>query len=168
MKNGLSHNHKHRYNKQMRKLVPPEHDHSLIGTMRINPKTYKPLSNDTDFARTKYAVAGLLFMLRREQTIRNVLMTTIIVSILAAWLEIDGLHAVIVFLSLGLVWITETMNSAIEAVVDLVTQELHPLAKVAKDVAAAATLMATVTSASITLTLVGPPLIQKLGTIFGS
>lgn len=164
--NGLHHNHRHKANKT-RKLVPPEYDHSVIGTMRINPKPYKPLANKTDFARTKYAIAGLLYMLRREQTIRNVLMTTIIVFILAVWLRIDLVHGVIIFLSLGLVWTTETVNSAVEAVVDLVTQELHPLAKVAKDVAAAATLMATVTSASITLILMGPPLVQKLGILFG-
>ncbi len=133
-----------------------------MGTMRINPKHYKVITNKTDFARTKYAVAGLLYMLRREQTIRNIFMTSIIVFILSLWLQIDGLHGMVIFISLGLVWTTETVNSAIEAVVDLVTQELHPMAKVAKDVAASATLMATLISATTTFVLLGPPLVERL------
>jgi len=138
-------------------------DDSVIGTMKINPREYKAVEKNTDdIERTKYAVAGLLYLLRYEQSIRNLFMVSIVVFALMIWLRLDVLPAVVVFFSLGLVWSTEALNTAVEAVVDLVTQDLHPMAKVAKDVAAAATLAATFTSTTIVLVLVGPPLVERL------
>jgi diacylglycerol kinase (ATP) len=67
-----------------------------------------------------------------------------------------------IFLSFGLLWTVETMNSAIEAVVDLVTQDYHPLAKVAKDVAASATLVATLSAAITSLVFILPPLLERI------
>jgi len=144
-----------------------ELDNSLIGTMKINAKLYKASSNRGDFDRTKYAIAGLLYMFRREATARNIFLSCVIVFILGLWLRIDTIHALLIFITLGMVWTTEIINSAVETVVDLVTQELHPLAKVAKDVAASATLIATITSTTTTLVLIGPPLVDKLQTVFG-
>ena len=139
-----------------------ELDNSVISTMKINPKGYKAIYNSTIFARTKYAVAGLLFMIRRERSIRNVAKTAIVVFSLAFWLDIPLVHLMLIFLSFGLVWTIETMNSAVEAVVDLVTQDLHPMAKVAKDVAASATLIATLTSATTSMVFILPPLFEKI------
>lgn len=140
----------------------PELDDSLIGTMKINPKTYKKFWNPNIAARTKYAVAGFLFMLRRERSIRNVAKTAVVVFGLAFWLQIDYVHIMMIFLSFGLLWTVETVNSAIEAVVDLITQDYHPLAKVAKDVAASATLVATLTAAITSLVFLLPPLLERI------
>lgn len=149
--------------KQRKKeVVPPELDRSVIGTMRINPKPYKAASNRDDLDRTKYAVAGLLYLLRREQSVRNLFLTSLLVIIIVWWLEVEALHGVIVFVTLGMVWATESLNSAVEAVVDLVTQDFHPMAKVAKDVAASATLIAVLVSITTGLVLLGPPLLEKL------
>ena len=139
-----------------------ELDDSLIGTMKINPKSYKKFWNPNIVARTKYAVAGFLFMLRRERSIRNVAKTGVVVFGLAFWLQIDLMHMMMIFLSFMLLWTVETMNSAIEAVVDLVTQDYHPLAKVAKDVAASATLVATMTASITSLVFILPPLLERL------
>ncbi len=143
-----------------------ELDNSVVGTMKINPRPYKAVEKNADeISRTKYAIAGLLYLLRYEQTMRNLLFVSLTMMFLTFWLQIDVVHTVLVFLSLGLVWSTEALNTAIEAVVDLVTQDLHPMAKVAKDVAAAATLAATFTSATISILLVGPPLLTRFGII---
>jgi len=139
-------------------------DNSLIGTMKINPSDYKAVEkNKDDIARTKYAIAGLLYLLRYEQSVRNLLIVSIVVISLIFWLQIEVIQGIVIFLSLGLVWATESLNTAIEATVDLVTQKLHPMAKVAKDVAATATLAATITSAITSMVLLLPPLIEKLG-----
>lgn len=139
-------------------------DNSLIGTMKINPNDYKAVEkNKDDIARAKYALAGLLYLLRYEQSVRNLLIVSVVVISLIFWLQIEVIHGVVVFLSLGLVWATESLNTAIEATVDLVTQKLHPMAKVAKDVAATATLAATITSFITTMILLLPPLVEKLG-----
>lgn len=139
-------------------------DNSLMGTMKINPRAYKAVNkNRDDIARTKFAIAGLLYLLRREQSVRNLFMVSMLVMGLVFWLDVELVHGLLIFLSLGLVWATESLNSAIEAVVDLVTHELHPMAKVAKDVAAAATLAATFTAATTSIVLLIPPLLEKLG-----
>jgi diacylglycerol kinase len=59
------------------------------------------------------------------------------------------------------VWTAEFVNTALEAVVDLATEEQHPLAKVGKDVGAAAVLIAALTSIVIGLLVLGPKLYDK-------
>lgn len=145
-----------------KKDIPPELDDSVIGTMRINPRSYKKIWNNDIIDRTKYALAGLLYLLLRERSIGNIAKTAVVVMGLAVWLQIDLVHGTLIFLSFALLWTVETLNSAIEAVVDLVTQEVHPMAKVAKDVAASATLVATLTASITTLIFLSPPLYDKL------
>ncbi|MDC0307978.1 diacylglycerol kinase family protein [Planctomycetaceae bacterium] len=59
----------------------------------------------------------------------------------------------------SLVLLAEALDSAIESVVDLVEPEKHPLAGRAKDIAAAAVLIASVISVIIGVLLFGPPLL---------
>jgi diacylglycerol kinase len=56
----------------------------------------------------------------------------------------------------------EFMNTAVEAVVDMVTPDHHPLAKVAKDVSAAAVLVGACGAVVVGLLILGPPLWAKL------
>ena len=60
------------------------------------------------------------------------------------------------------VWAAEFFNTALEVVVDLATQEQHPLAKVGKDVGAAAVLIAAVAAAIVGILILGPPLYDKI------
>jgi diacylglycerol kinase len=60
------------------------------------------------------------------------------------------------------VWMAEFMNTALEALVDLASPDYHPLAKVAKDVAAAAVLVGALGAVLIGLLILGPPLWQKI------
>lgn len=78
---------------------------------------------------------------------------------LAWWLE-AGLAPVLVMSAVVLS--LEMVNSAIEAVVDLASPELHPLAKIAKDAAAGATLLAALVSVLVGLVVLGPPLLTRL------
>jgi diacylglycerol kinase (ATP) len=152
-------------NPKDKKTVPPERDQSVIGTMRIDPEPYKAASNRDDIDRTKFAVAGLLYMLRREHSIRNLSLMTLVALFLIVWLQVEVIHGVIVFVTVGLIWVTEALNSAVEAVVDLVTQDLHPMAKVAKDVAASATFVAVLMATITMAVLLGPPLLDQLLTL---
>ena len=56
----------------------------------------------------------------------------------------------------------EFINAAIEAAVNVASPEFHPMAKVGKDVAAAAVLLGAVSSAVIGLLIFGPPLLERL------
>jgi diacylglycerol kinase len=70
----------------------------------------------------------------------------------------------ILVLAIGLVWTAEFVNSALEAIVDLASPEMHPLARVGKDVGAAAVLIAALIAALIGLFILGPPLLDVLST----
>jgi len=71
-------------------------------------------------------------------------------------------------LSIALVWTAEFINTALEAVVDLASPQHHPLAKVGKDVGAAAVLIAALTSVLVGVLILGPPLWEKLKVLFSS
>jgi diacylglycerol kinase len=66
-----------------------------------------------------------------------------------------------------MVFAAEFVNTAIEAVVDLASPQKHPLAKVGKDVGAAAVLIAALAAVLIGLLILGPPLWARLGSLIG-
>jgi diacylglycerol kinase len=74
----------------------------------------------------------------------------------------------VIVIAIALVWTSEFLNTALEAVVDLASPERHYLAKVCKDVGAAAVLIAAITAVLIGLLILGPPLLEKLGPLFNS
>lgn len=66
---------------------------------------------------------------------------------MAAWrLDLSAMELLVLFLTVALVLITEMINTALEKLVDLVSPGYHPLAKIVKDVAAGAVLLAALTS----------------------
>jgi len=89
------------------------------------------------------------------------------VFILALWLGLGRLEWAILLLTIAIVWMAEFINTSLEAVVDLASPDLHPLAKVGKDVAAAAVLVGAVTAVLVGLLILGPPLWNKVSVLFG-
>jgi diacylglycerol kinase len=89
------------------------------------------------------------------------------VFVLGLWLGLGRLEWAILVLTVGLVWMAEFVNTALEAVVDLASPDLHPLAKVGKDVAAAAVLVGACTAVVVGLLVLGPPLWGRLAALFG-
>jgi len=86
---------------------------------------------------------------------------------LSLWLGLNPVEWAIIFLAVGLVWMAEFVNTALEAVVNLASPDLHPLAKVGKDVAAAAVLVGAMTAVVVGLLILGPPLWAKVIALFG-
>lgn len=91
---------------------------------------------------------------------------TTLVFLLGFWLQIPARDWAVLILIIALVWSAEFFNTAIEAVVDLASPVHHPLAKVGKDVGAAAVLIAAGAAVLIGLLLLGPPLWARLLTLF--
>jgi diacylglycerol kinase (ATP) len=81
---------------------------------------------------------------------------------LGVYLQLNWQAWATLFLAIGLVWTAEFVNTALEAIVDLASPEMHPLAQVGKDVGAAAVLIAALVSALIGLLILGPPLIALI------
>ena len=89
------------------------------------------------FKNSKYALEGLLVLLKEKAFIIE-LSFFIILSLILYFLNLDIIYKIVMFMSLIIVLIVEALNTAIEYVVDLVTNQWHELAKKAKDVASAA------------------------------
>ncbi len=110
----------------------------------------------------QYAFEGWWYVLRTQHNTWIHAVITIIILALGFWLNISLQSWAIIILAMMAVWMAEFMNTAIEAVVDMTMPEPHPLAKIAKDVAAAAVLVGAIGSVLIGLLLLGPPLYERL------
>jgi diacylglycerol kinase (ATP) len=88
--------------------------------------------------------AGLAGAVRGEDAFRQELVLAAILVPLAFWVGRSGCERALLIGSVLLVLIVELVNSAIEATVDRISLEIHPLAKRAKDLASAAVLLALV------------------------
>ncbi len=117
------------------------------------------------FAKScSYAWSGILHTVRTQRNMQIHLAVAILVLIGMWWLEIPRGDRLLVFFAIGLVLALETLNTAIEAAVDLVTKEQHPLAKIAKDAGAGAVLIGVITAVVIGLYVFLPPLLALLHT----
>lgn len=97
----------------------------------------------------RYAFAGLFWLLRTQRNARIELATGIAAMILAWWLEITRVEWAILLLTIAAVLILETINTSIELAVDLACPQQNPKAKAAKDLAAAAVLIAAIASVGV-------------------
>ena len=110
----------------------------------------------------KYAFQGWWFVLQTQHNAWIHAVASVVVVPLALWLGVSRLELAVIFLAITAVWVGEFLNTAIEAVVDMASPEFHPLAKVAKDVAAAAVLLAAIAAVLIGLLILGPPLVSRI------
>lgn len=103
-----------------------------------------------------HAFAGLFTVIKEERNIKIHLTITALVIIAGVILRISALEWCICLTLFGLVLALEVENTAIEKTVDLVTEEYHPLAKQAKDMAAGAVLIAAIMAAAAGLVIFIP------------
>jgi len=115
----------------------------------------------------QHAFRGWWYVLRTQRNAWFHAVITSMVVVMAFWLHLPLHDWAILLLTIASVWTAEFINTALEAVVDLASPQHHPLAKVGKDVGAAAVLIAALTSILIGLLVLGPPLIVKLRFLFG-
>lgn len=117
---------------------------------KYKPAHFRPRSVLESF---KYAVDGILDVFRTQRHMRFHFVTVVAVLLAALFYGLDQPSMLILLFTISMVLIAEMFNSAIEAVVDMITQTYHPLAKFAKDAAAGAVLIATSTAVLIGLLL---------------
>jgi len=109
-----------------------------------------------------YAFQGWWHVLRTQRNAWIHAVMTVLVVLVAAWLKLPARDWAVLVLAIALVWTAEFINTSIEAIVDLASPEKHPLAKVGKDVGAAAVLVAALASVLVGLLIMGPPLWGKI------
>ena len=134
----------------------------LTSTMKIDPDQYSPITSTSRQASLGYAIAGWLYMLRRQKNTRIQAVASIAAMGLALWLEVDFTGLAILILAITIVWMAEFVNAAVEAAINIAAPDLHPMAKVGKDVASEAVLLGVMASVLIGLLIMGPPLLARL------
>ena len=105
-----------------------------------------------------HAFRGWWYVIRTQRNAWLHAVITTLVIMTSFWLHLALRDWAVLLLTIALVWTAEFINSALEAVVDLASPQNHPLAKVGKDVGAAAVLIAALTSIIVGLLILGPPL----------
>ena len=115
------------------------------------------------FKSFTYAFEGLKYAFKYEQNILVHSLATILDIIAGIFFKISLMEWLIITLIIGLVIATELINTSIEATIDLITQETHPLAKIAKDTAAAAVLIFGLAAIIIALIIFLPKILILIG-----
>jgi len=118
------------------------------------------------FKSFKYAVQGIRQTIQGERNLCIMLVVFVLVIGAGCAFAISALEWIAVLICCGGVLALELINSAIERMVDLVTQRPHPLAKAAKDMAAGAVLVWSVCCAIIGIIIFLPRLISLLHSLF--
>ena len=89
-----------------------------------------------------YALAGIMYAFRSQRNMKVHFTAALLAVAVSLFLPLSYFEWGLVFSAIFMVILTECINTAIEAVVDLVSPQSHPLAKIAKDCAAGAVLLA--------------------------
>jgi diacylglycerol kinase len=132
------------------------------GTLAIHPDRASYQVSPGRWASFGYALAGLLHVLRYAKNSRIQALATIIVIAIGLWAGLDRLEWALILLTIGLNWLVEVINSAIEAVVNLASPGYHPMARVAKDVAAGGSLLAALLSLGMAGLVLLPAVLERL------
>jgi diacylglycerol kinase (ATP) len=101
----------------------------------------------------RHALNGLLLSFRTQRHLRMHFGLAVAALLAGVAARLTRAELLVLIGAISLVILTELLNTAMEAVVDLVTPDYHPIAKVAKDVAAAAVLVAAVNASLVGLVL---------------
>ncbi|MBG9983394.1 diacylglycerol kinase family protein [Aerococcaceae bacterium DSM 111022] len=106
------------------------------------------------------AVNGLIYAIKKERNLQYHMIAAAFVTLAGFFFGLNVYEWSIIVLLFGVVMSTEIINTAIETTVDLVTEEYHPLAKIAKDAAAAAVLVTAIAAVIIGLIIFVPKILQ--------
>ncbi len=113
-------------------------------------------------ASLRFAVAGLASLVRTERNARIHVAVAVLVAVAAFLLRVSWTDAALLALAIGLVMAAEAFNTAIETLTDLASPNPHPLARTAKDLAAAGVLLTALSAFAVGLFVLGPPLWARL------
>jgi diacylglycerol kinase (ATP) len=96
-----------------------------------------------------YALEGLIHVLRTQRNLRIHFAVAVLVLLAALFSGVDRLELIALLLAIAFVLIAEMLNSAVEAAVDVATTSFDPMAKLAKDIAAGAVLIASAVAVAV-------------------
>ncbi len=101
--------------------------------------------------------------MRTQRNMRVHLLAALAAVIAGLILRISAVDWACVLLAIGMVLTAEALNTVVEALADLCTEEFHPLAKIAKDTAAGAVLIAAAAAVGVGVAVFLPKLLTRSG-----
>lgn len=109
------------------------------------------LKNKNFIEAWKKAFSGIWYAIKTQRNVKVQLVIAVIVIILSIYFKVNITQAMFLSFATMLVIITEVINTAIEETVNLCTNKYHPIAKIAKDVAAGAVVLAALNAVIIAI-----------------
>ena len=103
----------------------------------------------TIFDSFNYAFEGLIHVLRTQRNMRIHFAVAVIVLVLALAVGVSKIELIALLVSVTFVLVAEMINTAIEGAIDVATSSFDPMAKLAKDIAAGAVLLATINAVAV-------------------
>ncbi len=110
-----------------------------------------------------FAGQGVWHVVRTQRNMRVHLAAALAAVVAGLLLRISATGWACILVAIGLVLTAETLNTVVEALTDLATAEFHPLAKIAKDTAAGAVLIASIAALAVGIAIFVPRLITVWG-----
>ena len=110
----------------------------------------------------RWAASGIIYALKTQPNMRFHLAAAAAVILVSCMLKLTADQWLDIIFAIALVWTAELLNTAVEAAVNLVTTDYHPLAKAAKDAAAGAVLIAAVNALAVAAVILLPKLLEKI------
>lgn len=104
------------------------------------------------------ALEGIKYVLITQQNARIHAVFTLAVFLFGWLFHLNHLEWICLLLSVSLVWLAEIFNTAVEKVVDVVSPQQHPDAKMIKDISAGAVLLSALTAILVGILIFGPHL----------
>ncbi|NEU26282.1 diacylglycerol kinase family protein [Paenibacillus polymyxa] len=114
----------------------------------------------------RYAAEGVIYALRTQINMRIHVVVALLVIVAGLTLRISRLDWLFVCLAIAIVIVAELINTAVEAALDLISPDIHPLAKAAKDTAAGAVLLAAVFAVIIGIFVFYRPVLTLISQLF--
>lgn len=102
------------------------------------------LKNKNFIDAWKKAITGIWYGIKTQRNIKVQIVVSTLVIIAGIILKLNYIEFIFIVIAIMMVIITEMINTAIEVTVNLITDKYHELAKIAKDVAAGAVVLAAI------------------------
>lgn len=110
----------------------------------------------------RFALSGLWYTLRTQRNMRIHILAAGTVLVFGLWLRLSSDQWAILVATMGLVLVSEMVNTVVESIVDLACPEYHSLAKTAKDAMAGTVVLAAMLAVIVGVLILGPPLWTRL------
>lgn len=128
--------------KKNEQIIMRQKEEHILNELQMTRKS--KLKNTTFIDAWKNAINGIIYATSSQKNIQRQLLISIVVVISSLFFDLTKAEFLIFIFTITLIILAEMMNTAIETVVDLLTELYHPKAKIAKDVAAGGVVIATI------------------------